>query len=159
MARGKYAQSKKLPKSTAVAPRRQPPRPGQRGEPGTGQLVQMLQQELFTGPLPHPDSLRGYEEVLPGAAERILTMAEEQGRHRRHLETVVVVGNSRRSSLGLWLGFVVAVLFLAAAVVLIFRGHDWAGSVVGGVDIVGLVAVFVVGRVDQRRERVAKANR
>ena len=36
----------------------------------------------FSGPLPSPDAFREYEDVLPGAADRILGMAEFQLRQR-----------------------------------------------------------------------------
>lgn len=84
-------------------------------------------------------------------------MAEEQGRHRRDLEKVVVHGGGRRANAGLALGFIIAVLFLAVATSLVVKGYETAGIVFGSVDIVGLVAVFVAGRVDQRRERIDKA--
>ena len=32
----------------------------------------------FQGPLPHPDHFEKYNEILPGSAERILKMAENQ---------------------------------------------------------------------------------
>ena len=34
------------------------------------------QQTSFSGPIPHPETLKGYNEIVPGAAERILAMAE-----------------------------------------------------------------------------------
>lgn len=39
----------------------------------------------FQGPLPSPDILQGFENVLPGAAERIMKMAEKEqlARHKR----------------------------------------------------------------------------
>lgn len=33
--------------------------------------------EIHAGPIPHPNIIAGYENVLPGSAERILRMAEE----------------------------------------------------------------------------------
>ena len=36
----------------------------------------------FAGPLPPPQLFEGYERVCPGAADRILTMAELQTRSR-----------------------------------------------------------------------------
>lgn len=39
-------------------------------------------QMEFSGPLPPPQILGQYDEVLPGAAERILRMAEKQQDHR-----------------------------------------------------------------------------
>ena len=40
----------------------------------------------LSGPLPPPEMLAQYEEILPGAAERILSMAERQAEHRQKLE-------------------------------------------------------------------------
>jgi len=40
----------------------------------------------YSGPIPHPNDLARYEEILPGAAERIMKMAELQAEHRRALE-------------------------------------------------------------------------
>lgn len=39
------------------------------------------EQHLFSGPLPAPDVPRGYDELLPGAAERIIRMAEKEQTH------------------------------------------------------------------------------
>lgn len=41
---------------------------------------------VHMGPLPPPDVFAGYEQVCPGAAERILSMAEQQAKHRQDLE-------------------------------------------------------------------------
>ena len=38
------------------------------------------------GPLPDPAVLQRYEEILPGAAERILAMAEANAAHRREAQ-------------------------------------------------------------------------
>jgi uncharacterized membrane protein len=32
----------------------------------------------FSGPLPPPEALAKYNDILPGAADRIITMAEHQ---------------------------------------------------------------------------------
>jgi uncharacterized membrane protein len=42
--------------------------------------------QSFSGPLPHPDVLRKFNEIIPGAAERIIKMAEDQSIHRKELE-------------------------------------------------------------------------
>ena len=44
-------------------------------------LTQIAVSEQFSGPMPHPKHLREYEAVLPGAAERILSMAERNLYH------------------------------------------------------------------------------
>ena len=43
--------------------------------------------QYFQEPTPLPIVLRGYEDVLPGGAERILAMVERQSSHRRRIES------------------------------------------------------------------------
>ena len=41
----------------------------------------------YSGPIPPPETLEGYERLLPGAAERILTMAEQNAATIRDINT------------------------------------------------------------------------
>lgn len=43
----------------------------------------VARSQSFTGPLPPPEILQGYESVCSGLANRIVAMAENQGDHRR----------------------------------------------------------------------------
>ena len=40
--------------------------------------LQVEQVEQYSGPIPHPSIVERYERTLPGSADRILSMAEEQ---------------------------------------------------------------------------------
>jgi uncharacterized membrane protein len=42
--------------------------------------------EAWHGPLPPPESLKQYDVIVPGAAERILLMAEKEMEHRHQRE-------------------------------------------------------------------------
>jgi len=46
----------------------------------------------WSGPLPSPASLREFEEIVPGSADRLITMVEKQGNHRMEIEKRVVEG-------------------------------------------------------------------
>jgi uncharacterized membrane protein len=107
-------------------------------------------------PLPPPEQLRSYEEVLPGSADRILSMAERQANHRQDLERTTVEGGNRRSWWGLWIGGGIVLAVLALSGVLISEGHGLEGTVLGSVDLASLAGVFVYGRSQQRKERVQK---
>ncbi|MDX8401354.1 MAG: DUF2335 domain-containing protein [Mariprofundaceae bacterium] len=63
-----------------------------------------------------------YERIAPGAAERILRMAELEQSHRHRMEDAVVDAHRR----GQRLGVVVAVMALGAAAFAIWRGANWA---------------------------------
>ena len=41
-------------------------------------LIAAQKREVFEGPLPHPDILQKYEQIIPGIAERIVQMAERE---------------------------------------------------------------------------------
>lgn len=44
-------------------------------------VAKVIQSE-FSGPIPPPSIIKGYEDILPGTAERIVAMAENQAKHR-----------------------------------------------------------------------------
>jgi uncharacterized membrane protein len=124
-----------------------------------GQVVTVQQTvQGFTGPIPPPQVLAGYEAVLPGLANRIVAMAERQSEHRQGLEQQVVSANIRHEEIGLWLGAAVAVILAAAAVIVTLAGYPETGAVIGAVDIVGVVTVFVLRQRAEQRELRDKAN-
>jgi len=50
------------------------------GKEDDASLRHIVQSAMYAGPLPPPQMLREYDEVLPGMADRIMSMAEnEQG--------------------------------------------------------------------------------
>lgn len=115
----------------------------------TGSVVAVASS--FEGPLPHPDDLARYESVLPGSAERILRMAEQQAEHRRDVVATLVVADTSRAHRGLWLGAVVAIVFILAATVMVLAGQPVAGAIVATADLLSIVGVFVYGT--RRRAR------
>lgn len=124
---------------------------------GSGAAAGFLEVQQTFGLLPPPAMLREYEEISPGFAERLMAMVERQQDHRHQLEDLTVRGNERRANWGIWIGAGVVLLVLAAAVTLSLLGHETVAAVIGGLDIVGLATVFVVGRREQRTERLEKA--
>ena len=70
--------------------------------------VTAIWSKTFAGPLPHPDHLASYESVRPGAADRIIQMAERQLRHRLQNESRVIESNIKLEERGQWLAFAIA---------------------------------------------------
>jgi len=120
------------------------------------------QATSFQGPIPPPELLREYNEIVPNGAERIVKMAETQSAHRIHLESTVILGDDRRANWGLFTGFTIGVLIIVLSFVLVLKGHDTSGTILGSIDLVSLVGVFVYGRSKrvqeiQRRDQKNKA--
>lgn len=100
----------------------------------------------YQGPLPPPSMLNGYEATLPGAADRIMKMAEAEQAHRHHWETQVLGNDQRYATLGLSAGWCVAVLLAVAAAVVGVAG-DWrVGVALAAASATGMVARLVQGR-------------
>ncbi len=83
-------------------------------------------------------------------------MAEGQAIHRQYLEKTVVGGDATRAKWGLAFGFIIAISFLAASVSLILLDYVLAGTIIGTVDIVGLVSAFIYGSHSRKEERRGK---
>lgn len=106
----------------------------------------LVSASSFSGPLPPPDVLAAYERVLPGSADRIIRMAEDQGSHRRGLERQELAANIRTQSQGQWLAFVIALLVSAGGIYLLATGNGVSGLVALLTPLAGLVALFLVSR-------------
>jgi len=115
-----------------------------------------VESKTWSGPIPSPQALQGYEMIVPGAADRILKIAEAQTAHRIAMESTVIRGDSKRSYLGLLAGFVLSTMVVGGGIYLIAVGHDWAGSGLVGLNLTGLAAVFVYGSRARQAERQRK---
>lgn len=109
-----------MPKPDPVpqAPERVSPRP-----------LQQTTEITFQGPLPHPQHFAQYESTVPGAANRILTMVEEEARERRNRETYVVRADAWRAMLGVFLSHIAYAGTVGAGVLLIWFGMPIEGLV------------------------------
>jgi uncharacterized membrane protein len=117
----------------------------ERHEGGAQSISAVIQSLNFSGPLPPPILLRQYDEVVPGAAERIIKMAEEQAAHRQRLERQVVSTDNIKSVLGTILAFVVAIVGLGCSFWAAINGHPEFGTVLGVGTLASLVYTFVYG--------------
>lgn len=56
----------------------------------TKQHTQITAVSQYSGPLPRPEDLIRYNDAVPGAAERILAMAEREMNHRHESERKIL---------------------------------------------------------------------
>ena len=115
--------------------------------------------QSFSGPLPPPEILRKFDEVVPGAAERIIKMAEDQSIHRKELEKKVVDSDITRSKWGQILGFVIAIAGLAVSAIIVVYGNAIAGGIIGVGTLASLVGVFMYGSKTRSEERKVKSSK
>ena len=112
----------------------------QEGEPR--EYIQLdARIERTSGPIPPPGMLRGYEDVLPGSADRILSMAEREQKYQ-----------IAYSILGLLLGFVAALLLIALSAYVVSLGFAWQSVGLIICSIAGTAGTFVYSNRSRRQE-------
>lgn len=115
-----------------------------------------VQRTTFAGPLPPPTLFAEYDRIVPGGAERLLKMAENQSEHRQLLEKSVIKSDIKKSYLGVIFGFLIGMTGLCLSGYVILHGHDLAGSALGGTSLISLVSVFVYGKRGKEKELAHK---
>jgi len=105
------------------------------------------------GPLPPAAELQAYQEVDPQLVPWLLAAADKEQSHRHEADraqwaevSVASAVNAYRSKVGLWLGFVIAIVGLLVAGVTAYVGHPITAGVIGGLDLVSLLAATGLAR-------------
>ena len=106
----------------------------------------------FSGPIPPPEVLKGYNEILEDGAERIFLMTENQSKHRMELESHAIREELRQSGRGQVFGFILGIIGLALTTALALLGHETIAGIFGTTTILGLVTVFVIGKKSQKKD-------
>ena len=111
----------------------------------------------FSGPLPPPEVLAKYNDALPGAAERIIAMAESQLHHRQGLEKAVIEANCKVQKSGPIYGFIICMTAILGGMYLVYVGKSTQGLAAIISALASLAVVFVVGRKKQQKELKEKS--
>ena len=81
----------------------------------------------FSGPIPPPAILAGYENIHKGAADRIIKMAEDQLSHRHTIEKNVINSNIKNEGKGMLLTFILNIVLMVAGFILLLFDKSIAG--------------------------------
>ena len=100
----------------------------------------------FSGPLPPPSVLEGYDRLVPGAAERLIALVEADAEHQREIELSALNAEVYGLRRGQILGCIVVLAALTVAAFCAYQGHETAASTIGGATVVSLATCFVLGR-------------
>lgn len=110
---------------------------------GAYTLAAKQQIEVHTGPLPAPATLEQYDKIVPGAAQRILAMAEKQVNHRIALEAQILPSREKQSSRGQMFAFIACLAMLAIAALAIVYNHPVVASIIFSCTLASVIALFL----------------
>lgn len=129
--------------------------------------IQTVAQTTFHGPIPPPDALERYNKVIPGAAERILVMAESETAHRHSQENQAIQSNIAAQQkqleiaefqskavfnsdrIGQFFGLLVSLSCVAGVVWLAFNDHDGAAIALSAIPTAAVIRAFFSPRPTQ----------
>lgn len=95
------------------------------------QSFQMERHEGWSGPVPRPADLAAYEQTLPGAADRILRMAEKSLDSQIATDKSLAEGDVQAVKRGQWQYWSVAMTSLGLAFIVLALGLPaWAAAVI-----------------------------
>lgn len=109
-------------------------------------------RKMRSAPLPHPSEFEKYEKVLPGSADRILKMAENQSKHRQGIENKIVSSDCFVQNTGVIFAFIIALVIIVGSMFLIYIGKDVAGLISIIAVLVSLVGIFLTGKHQQQKQ-------
>jgi len=117
------------------------------------QSIAQAALHAHSGPLPDPEALAKYNDIIPDAAERILKMAESQASHRQELEQYVLKTSSRRANLGVFCAFTICMTAIFSGFYLALHGLQVSGTLFTAMGLGSLATTFIYGTQSQREER------
>jgi uncharacterized membrane protein len=136
----------------------------EKGEKAKKIFLSAVQQEFYKGPLPSPDTLKKYNDMLPDAADRIFKMAERSQVHRENIECqqmdiikARVESESKKINKGQNYAFIIALTGIAGAITCAFIDQVTIGSVLGGSTVVTLAALFLSEKWRRKKDKKNEA--
>jgi len=114
--------------------------------------IAYLEAQSFQGPLPPPSLFGQYDQILPGSADRILSLAEKEQAHRQKWESEVLNAQKSEISRGQWMGFGLSIFALTIAFLCAYFGFPIVATVCISTVLVGIVTAFLRGRSNKEKE-------
>jgi uncharacterized membrane protein len=115
-------------------------------------LTQIVVEESYGGPIPHPHHFAEFEQVCPGSADRILKMAELQQEHVIQMEERAQVDEAADRQRGMYLGFLGLIALIGAGMWCVVNGQALAAGGFLGVGALGTIGHFIGGRQNVKRQ-------
>ena len=106
----------------------------------------MVTMSIWSGPIPPPEALASYGELVSDAPERIFADFEANSQHRRDIEMQAMRESFRIARLSLGYAFSAIVLFLVAAIFFVFYGYPNIAASLVGATMVAVVGGFLIDR-------------
>jgi len=106
--------------------------------------IAVSQRPMWSGPLPDPKSFREYENTLPGAANRIIQIAENEQRYRHEFNMDLLRSDRLLKIIGIIAAFLIIIILLGSTIFLYYISkNQWiAMSIICEIAIIAGLFIF-----------------
>ncbi len=115
--------------------------------------IHQISATTFSGPLPPPEIMQGYDQIVPGAADRIITIFESEVSHRQKMEEKQLDADIKDKKVehtltfsGMLFGLIVSISLITVGGFLIYHDKAVAGYFVCISSMAGIIAAFLSGK-------------
>jgi uncharacterized membrane protein len=100
----------------------------------------------WIGPLPHPEVLAQYEEVVPGSGTRIIAMAESETTEKAATDRLLAEGEIESTKSGVAVAGALAFVCVFAAIAFFIVHNTVAGGIMLSIPVLTLIRAFIPDR-------------
>jgi uncharacterized membrane protein len=116
--------------------------------------------QLYQGPVPHPDILEKFDQIVPGTAQRLFQLAEDESIHRRRQEEQANLANInaqqkqlliaeyqtkavyRSDCLGQFAGILISLCCIGGAIYLSLNNHEIVAGALAAIPTASVIQAF-----------------
>ena len=109
-------------------------------------IAMILSQKTHRGPLPDPETLREYKELITDGANRVMVMAEKQLDHRINMERTVVPEQQSQSRRGQFFALYSFLGCLMFSIIALFLGYSKTAGAVMIFTVVAIATLFITNK-------------
>ena len=112
------------------------------------QIITVVREVVqhHSGPLPPPSMLSDYDGILPGLAERIVSMAERDLLHHQNLQTTALRAEARERLVGQMSALLITLAALGSSAWVAVSGYPVTGGLLGGATLLTIISTLIGGR-------------
>lgn len=108
--------------------------------------------ETYSGPLPPPEALAKYDQIVPGAAERILQMAEKEMQHRHKNETHLSKSVTRTAIISIVFAFLSVIILSSLVFYALYKSFDTVAASIAVGSIAAIAGIFISVRSARKKQ-------
>ena len=109
--------------------------------------------DILLGPVPTQKAILRYEELVPGACDRIMERATQRLENDGETEIELLKERAKQGYMGMAAGFILGLLFTGMALFLVYTDRSWPGfSLIGGYIGIALAVSIYISKAQLRRK-------